>query len=168
MKPTRTRTLLLTVILMAAVTWALLHASYASLPPLNWTGVPALLVVAAVEAWLGWDLRARIQGREGRERDRETRPAAPLFVARAVALAKATAATAAFLGGIAVGFMVYLADMTGAPTPQADLIDSSLFFGACLILMAAALYLEQGCKIPPGDGTDDDAPPPPRESPFHH
>lgn len=154
--------LLLSVVLVAAVTWAVLHAIYASLPPLNWTGVPALLVVAAVEAWLGWDLRARIGGKEG------TRPAAPLFVARAVALAKATAHTAAFLGGIAVGFVVYLADMTGAPTPQADLVDSSLFFGACLILMAAALYLEQGCKIPPGDGTDDDVPPPPRESPFNH
>jgi len=160
--------LLLSVVLVAAVTWAVLHAIYASLPPLTWTGVPALLFVAAVETWLGWDLRARIAGAgSGGRRKEGIRPAAPLFVARAVVLAKATVQTAAFLGGIAVGFVVYLADMTGAPTPQADLVDSSLFFGACLILMAAALYLEQGCKIPPSDGTDDNVPPPPRESPFH-
>ena len=42
MKPTRTRTLLLIIVLAAAVTWAVLDAIYASLPPLTWTGVPAL------------------------------------------------------------------------------------------------------------------------------
>ena len=62
MKPTRARTLLLIIVLAAAVTWALLDAVYASLPPLTWTGVPALLIAAGAEAWLGRDLRARIQG----------------------------------------------------------------------------------------------------------
>jgi hypothetical protein len=161
-KPTRARTLLLIVVLAAAVTWALLDAVYASLPPLTWTGVPALLIAAGTEAWLGRDLRARIQGKRG------TRPAPPLFVARVVALAKASSQTAALLAGICAGFMIYLSDMAGAPTPRADLIDARLSFGACLVLLASALFLEYCCRVPESPDDDDSVPPPPRESPFHH
>jgi hypothetical protein len=161
-KPTRPRTLLLVVILAAAVTWALLHAVYASLPPLTWTGVPALLIAAGVEAWAGRDLRARIQGKPG------TRPAPPLFVARIVALAKATSQTAALLAGVCAGFMIYLAGMASAPTPRGDLVDASLSFGACLVLLAAALFLEHCCRVPKDPDSDaDDVPPPPQQSPYH-
>ncbi|MCW2892121.1 MAG: hypothetical protein JWO75_1610 [Actinomycetia bacterium] len=162
MKPTRTRTLLLVVVLAAAVTWAVLDAAYASLPPLTWTGVPALLIAAGAEAWAGRDLRARIQGKRG------TRPAPPLFVARIVALAKASSLTAALLAGICAGFMIYLSGMAGAPTPRGDLIDASLSFGACLVLLAAALFLEYCCRVPGDPDADDSVPPPPQESPFHH
>ena len=163
MKPTRAWTLLLTAVFAAAVTWALLNAVYASLPPLTWTGVPALLIAAGVEAWAGRDLRGRIQGKRG------TRPAPPLFVARIVALAKASSQTAALLAGICVGFMIYLSGMAGAPTPRADLVDASLSFGACLVLLAAALFLEYCCRVPRDPDDDDDAvPPPPPQSPFHH
>jgi len=160
-KPTRARVLVLVVVLAAAVTWALLKAVYASLPPLTWTGVPALLIAAGIEAWAGRDLRARIQGKRG------ARPAPPLFVARVVALAKASSQTAALLAGICAGFMIYLSSMASAPTPRGDLIDASLSFGACLILMAAALYLEYCCRVP-RDGDDEEVPPPPQQSPFHH
>src|ERR1700744_4788897 len=125
-KPTRARTLLLILVIAAGVTWALLNAVYASLPPLTWTGVPALLIAAGVEAWAGRDLRARIQGKQG------ARPAPPLFVARIVALAKASSQTAALLAGICLGFMIYLSSMTSAPTPRGDLVNASLSFGACL------------------------------------
>lgn len=163
MKPTRPRTLLLIVVLTAAVTWAVLKAVYASLPPLTWTGVPALLIAAGVEAWAGRDLRGRIQGRRG------TRPAPPLFVARIVALAKASSQAAALLAGICAGFMVYLSGMASAPTPRGDLIDASLSFGACLVLLAAALFLEYCCRVPEDpDSDDDNVPPPPQQSPFHH
>ena len=162
MKPTRTRTLLLILVIAAAVTWALLNAVYANLPPLTWTGVPALLIAAGVEAWAGRDLRARIQGKRG------ARPAPPLFVARVVALAKASSQTAALLAGICAGFMIYLSGMTNAPTPRADLVDASLSFGACLVLLAAALFLEYCCRVPRNPEDDDDqVPPPPTQSPFH-
>jgi hypothetical protein len=161
-KPTRTRTLLLILVLAAAVTWALLNAVYASLPPLTWTGVPALLIAAGVEAWAGWDLRARIQGKRG------TRPAPPLFVARVVALAKASSQTAALLAGVCAGFMIYLSGMASAPTPRGDLVDASLSFGACLVLLAAALFLEYCCRVPGGpDNEEDPVPPPPPQSPYH-
>jgi len=162
-KPTRARTLLLIAVPVAAVTWALLTVVYASLPPLTWTLVPALLIAAAAEAWAGRDLRARIQGRRG------ARPAPPLLVARIVALAKASSQAAALLAGICAGFMIYLSGKAGAPTPRTDLIDASLSFGACLVLLAAALFLEYCCRVPRNpDGDDDAVPPPPRPSPFHH
>jgi hypothetical protein len=153
----------LVAVLAAVVTWAVLTAVYNSLPPLTWTGVPALLVAAAAEAWTGRDLRARIAGRPG------ARPAPPLFVARMVALAKASSQAAALLAGISAGFIIYLSRMTAAPTPRGDLVNASLSFGACLVLLAAALFLEYCCRVPKNpDGDDDEVPPPPRPTPFHH
>jgi Protein of unknown function (DUF3180) len=153
----------LIAVLAAAVTWAVLTAVYSSLPPLSWTGVPALLIAAVAEAWTGRDLRSRIQGRPG------ARPAPPLFVARMVALAKATSLTAALLAGICAGFIIYLAGKANAPTPRGDLVNASLSFGACLVLLAAALYLEYCCRVPKNPDHDEDSvPPPPPPSPFHH
>ncbi len=163
MKPTRPWTLVLLAVLAGAVSWAALTAVYSSLPPLSWTGVPALLIAAGAEAWTGRDLRARIQGRRG------ARPAPPLFVARMVALAKASSMTAALLAGVSAGFIIYLSGMTNVPTPRGDLVNASLSFGACLVLIAAALFLEYCCRVPEDSGGDEDSvPPPPRPSPFHH
>ncbi len=65
--------------------------------------------------------------------------------------------------------MIYLTGMASAPTPRADLIDASLSFGACLVLLAAALFLEYCCRVPRDpDSDDDNVPPPSQESPFHH
>ena len=155
---------MLVAVLAAMVTWAVLTAAYSSLPPLTWTGVPALLIAAGAEAWTGRDLRARIAGRPG------ARPVPPLFVARMVALAKASSQAAALLAGICAGFIIYLSGMTSAPIPRGDLVNASLSFGACLVLLAAALFLEYCCRVPknPDGGDDDDVPPPPRPSPFHH
>lgn len=163
MKPTRARSLLLTGVLATAVTWALLTVIYNKLPPLTWTGVPALLLAAAVETWTGRDLRARITGQPG------TKPAPPLFVARMVVLAKASSQVAALLAGVSVGFIGYLSGMLDAATPRSDLITASVSFASCLILMAAALFLEYCCRVPKNPDRDrDDKSAPPRPSPFHH
>jgi Protein of unknown function (DUF3180) len=162
-KPTRPRALLLTGVLAAAVTWALLTVVYAKLPPLTWTGVPALLIAAGIEAWAGRDLRARIEGRPG------TKPAPPLFVARIVALAKASSQVAALLGGVSVGFVIYLSDMLDATTPRNDMITAGVSFGSSLVLLAAALYLEYCCRVPHNPDQDrDNEPAPPPRSPFHN
>jgi Protein of unknown function (DUF3180) len=162
MTPTRPRTLLLVAVLAGVATWAVLTAVYASLPQLTWTLVPALLIAAGIEAWTGRDLRARIQG------DGSRKPAPPLFVARIVALAKASSQTAALLAGVSAGFMIYLSGMTSAPTPRSDFVDASLSFGASLILIAAALYLEFCCRVPKDPDGDRDTPLPPPPSPFNH
>jgi hypothetical protein len=153
----------LIIVLTAAVTWALLTVVYSKLPPLTWTGVPALLLAAAAEAWTGRDLRARIAGRPG------SKPAPPLFVARMVALAKASSLVAALLAGVSAGFIVYLPGLLGASTPRSDMITASVAFGSSLVLLAAALYLEYCCRVPKNpDRGRDDAPAPPPPSPFHH
>jgi hypothetical protein len=162
-RPTRARVLLLTGVLAAAVTWALLTVVYSKLPPLTWTGVPALLIAAGAEAWTGRDLRARIQGRPG------AKPAPPLFVARMVALAKASSLAAALLAGVSAGFVIYLSGMLDATTPRNDMITAGVSFGSSLVLLAAALYLEYCCRVPRNpdrDRDDESAPPPP--SPFHN
>ena len=164
MKPTRARSLLLTGVLAAAVWWALLTVIYSKLPPLTWTGIPALLLAAAVEAWTGRDLRARINGNNP-----GTKPLPPMFVARMVVLAKASSQVGALLAGVSVGFIGYLSGMLDAATPRSDLITASLSFGACLILIAAALFLEYCCRVPRDPDADrDDEPAPPRQSPFHN
>jgi hypothetical protein len=163
-KPTRARTLLLFAVLAAAVSWALLTVVYADLPPLTWTGVPALLIAAGAEAWTGRDLHARIAGRPG------VRPAPPLFVVRILALAKATSLTAAVIAGVCLGFVGYLSGKTNAATPRSDLVTASITLAASLVLLAAALYLEHCCRVPknPDAGRDSGEEPAPRPSPFHH
>jgi hypothetical protein len=164
MRPTRARSLLLTGVLAAAVWWALLTVIYSKLPPLTWTGIPALLLAASVEAWTGRDLRARIMGNNP-----GTKPLPPMFVARMVVLAKASSQVGALLAGVSVGFIGYLSGMLDAATPRSDLITASLSFGSCLILIAAALFLEYCCRVPQDPhGDRDDEPAPPRQSPFHN
>ena len=163
MKPTRARSLLLTGVLATAVWWALLTVIYSKLPPLTWTGIPALLLAAAVEAWTGRDLRARIMGNPG------SKPVPPLFAARMVVFAKASSQVGALLAGVSVGFIGYLSGMLDAATPRSDLITASISFGSCLILIAAALFLEYCCRVPQDPrGDRDDEPAPPRQSPFHN
>lgn len=163
MKPTRARSLLLTTALACAVTWALLTVVYSKLPPLTWTGIPALLLAAVAEAWTGRDLRARIMGHPG------SKPAPPLFVARMVVLAKASSQVAALLAGVSLGFMGYLSGMLDAATPRSDMITASISFGSCLILVAAALFLEYCCRVPKNPDQDpDESRTPPRQSPFHN
>lgn len=163
MKATKARTLLLVGVLAGAVTWALLIVVYAKLPPLSWTGVPALLIAAGAEAWAARDLRRRIQGKPG------IKPAPPLFVARMVALAKASSLAAALLAGVSAGFVIYLSGKLDATTPRNDMITAGVSLGSSLVLLAAALYLEYCCRVPRRPDRDlDDEPAPPPPSPFHN
>jgi hypothetical protein len=159
-KPVSTRLLLLVAVFFTVVTWAVLHAVYSDLPPLAWTGVPALLIAAALEAWAGRDLKARIAGREG------YKPAPSLFVARMVVLAKASAYAAAVLAGISLGFVIYLFGLLQASTPRADMITAGVTFGSSILLLLAARYLENSCRVPKDEDRDRDEEPAPPQSPF--
>jgi hypothetical protein len=142
-KPTRISTLVIIAVVCAAAGWLLLRAVYAKLPPLPWTGVPALLIAAVAEAWTGRDLRARISGRR-----QGLKPVAPLFATRMVALAKATSVAAAIIAGFAAGFDFYLAGSLNASTPREDALTAVITFVAAVLLACAALYLENSCRVP--------------------
>ena len=168
MKPTRISTLVIIAVVCAAAGWVLLRAVYAKLPPLPWTGVPALLIAAVAEAWTGRDLRMRIAARgsgQGPRRSgqgargsgqgaRDLKPPAPLFVSRMVALAKASAVAAAIIAGFAAGFDFYLAGSLTASVPREDALTAVITFVAAVLLGCAALYLENSCRVP----EDPDAP----------
>ena len=158
MKPTRISTLVIIAVVCAAAGWVLLRAVYAKLPPLPWTGVPALLIAAVAEAWTGRDLRARIAGprRGSGQGTRDLKPPAPLFVSRMVALAKASAVAAAIIAGFAAGFDFYLAGSLNASVPREDALTAVITFVAAVLLGCAALYLENSCRVP----EDPDAPAP--------
>jgi hypothetical protein len=154
-KPTRVSTLVIVAVVCAVAGWLLLRAVYAKLPPLPWTGVPALLIAAVAEAWMGRDLKARIAGRglgARRGGDQGARsgpkPVDPLFVSRMVALAKASSVAAAIIAGFAAGFDFYLAGSLNASTPREDALTAVITFVAAVVLACAALYLENCCRVP--------------------
>jgi hypothetical protein len=149
-KPTRVSTLAAVAVACAALGWLLLRTLYAKLPPLPWTGVPALLIAALAEAWTGRDLKARIARRgEG------VKPVAPLFVSRMVALAKATSLAAAIIAGFAAGFDIYLAGSLSASVPRQDALTAVITFVAAVMLACAALYLESCCRVPEDPDRDE-------------
>jgi hypothetical protein len=163
-KPTRISTLVIIAVVCAAAGWLLLRAVYAKLPPLPWTGVPALLIAAVAEAWMGRDIKARIAARRGvgQEARRGSgqgtgrgqgarsgpKPIEPLFVSRMVALAKASSVAAAIIAGFAAGFDFYLAGSLSASTPRQDALTAVFTFVAAILLACAALYLEYCCRVP--------------------
>ena len=139
MKPTRPSTLATVAVVFALAAWLLLHLIYQRLPPLPWTGAPALLLAAALEAWTGRDLRARITRRRGVN---GTKPPDPLFVSRMVALAKASSLVAAAVGGLAAGVDIYLSGSLNASVPRQDELTAAVTLAAAVLLACAALYLE--------------------------
>ena len=158
MRPTRVSTLVVVAVVCAAAGWLLIRSVYQRLPALPWTGVPALLIAAAAEAWIGRDLKARIAGRgSGQGARRGLKPAAPLFVSRMVALAKASSLAAAVIAGLAAGFDIYLSGSLNASVPRQDALTAVVTFVAAVLLACAALYLEYCCRVP-GDPDQHDEP----------
>jgi len=145
--PIRPWPLAVAAVCSAALGWLVIRLTYSSFPPLPWTGVPALLLLAVAEAWSGRNVRARIQRRAG------SKPLVPIAVARMAVLAKASALVAVIFGGLAAGFLSYLVGLAAKPAPRADAITAAATLIAALVLTAAALYLERCCRAP--DPPDD-------------
>ncbi len=151
MQPTKWWSLVIIAIGCAAVAWVVALTSFASLPPLPWTGVPALGLLAFGELLLARNLKSRLPGRPG------VKPVDPLAVPRVVALAKASSAAAAAFGGLAAGFCIYTLASLNKPEPRHDALVTAFTAAAAIALIAAALYLERCCRSPepPEDAEDD-------------
>jgi hypothetical protein len=143
MRPTRPGTLLAAAAICALLTWAIVRATFASLPLFPWTAVPALLLLAIGEAITGRNLQLRLSGRR-----RTAKPIDPMGVARLAALAKASSVTAAVLGGFAIGFFAYVAEFLDKAVPRADTFPAAGTAISAAALAAAALYLEHCCRAP--------------------
>lgn len=149
MTPIRPWPLVVLTICSAVLGWLVIRLTYSSFPPLPWTAVPALLLLAVAEAWSGRNVRARIQRRPG------AKPVEVIAVARMAVLAKASALVAVIFGGLSAGFLSYLGGLLDKPAPRTDAITAGATLAAALALTAAALYLERCCRAP--DPPDDDA-----------
>lgn len=151
MRPTRASTLVVLVVACTLIAWLTVRATFGRLPLLPWTAVPALVILAIAETIVGRGLRARLAGR------RTGRPLAPLAVARVAALAKASSAAAAMIGGLALGFLIYVVGMLDKPVPRTDAFAAGATVLAAASLLAAALYLEYSCRVPWHDDDDGSA-----------
>ncbi|MER7544818.1 DUF3180 domain-containing protein [Actinomadura sp.] len=153
MKPSRPLFLAALVVVVAVVTWAVLRSAYVSLPPLPWTAVPTLLLLALGEGFSGWNVLRRIRRKPDKIRVPEAgrkspKPIEPMAVARLAALGKASAHTAALIAGVFGGFAVNLASQLDKPTPRHDFFVSGATFLAAVVLVAAAFFLEYACRVP--------------------
>jgi len=158
MNETRPWTLVAVAAATALVVWLIVRLTFTKLPPLPWTAVPALLILAIAESFSGRNLRARIQGRRG------GKPLAPIAVARMAALAKASSLGGAVFGGFGAGFLVYTLGSIDKAVPRRDAISAGATLAAAIVLVAAALYLEHCCRAPtpPDDENTDREPKQPR------
>jgi hypothetical protein len=154
MQPTKPWSLVVVAICSAVVGWLVALTSFGSLPPLPWTAVPALGLLAFAELALARNLRSRLPGgRPG------MKPIDPLVVPRIVALAKASSVAASVFGGLAAGFGIYTLASLDKPAPRHDGLVTVFTALAAIALVAAALYLERCCRSPePPEDDEDDLP----------
>jgi hypothetical protein len=150
MQPTKPWTLLAIAAVSAVVAWLAARLAFANLPPLPWTAVPALGLLAIGELLTGRNLRARLSGQPG------VKPVQPMAVPRIVALAKASSVAAAVFGGFSAGFAIYTLSSLDKPVPRHDALAAAGTALAAIALAAAALYLERSCRTqePPEDHDD--------------
>ncbi len=145
MRPSRPSLLLALVFAAALSVWALLKGVYTQLPPLPWTAVPTLLLLALGEVVTGVNLRNKIHHKAAAE---EARPVDPLSVANMAVLGKASAHAAAVLTGVFIGFALHVLPDLDLPTPRHDFVVSAATAVSALVLTGAALFREWCCRIP--------------------
>jgi Protein of unknown function (DUF3180) len=135
----------------AIIAWLAVRATFTSLPLLPVTTIPVLAALALGETFVGRYIRNRLAGRGS------AKPLAPIAVTRLVALAKASSAGAAAIGGLCAGFLVYLLGSLDKTIPARDARVAGITVAAAVALIAAALYLERCCRAPkPPDDSDED------------
>lgn len=152
MTPTRPRTLIILAVVATAVGWGatrIVDSVVGRFFPVPWS-VPALmlLLAAAVALWAR-GTRDRLRRKPG------TTPMPPLVAARTSALALATSRAGAVVGGFYLGVALGLAPYWTANDASRTLAVAALLTAlASGLLVAAGLWLERVCRIPP---SDDDA-----------
>lgn len=130
------------MVVAGLLAYAVTDRLYADFPPLPWTAIPTVLLLAAVEFVAAYHTRRRIR------RLPWTVPVEPLTAARLLALAKASVAVAVLVGGAFGGVALVLLDRLHAPGPRADVLVAGGTAAAALLLLVAGLALERACRVP--------------------
>ncbi|MDQ1712169.1 MAG: hypothetical protein QOE45_1619 [Frankiaceae bacterium] len=146
------RTLAFVALVAGVTTYTVFRAFYGSLPPLPRTITPSVFLLAVAELFLAPSVRARLEGRP------RTKPILPIGVARTAAFAKASSAIGALVAGCLLGVGAYALSRWDVRAARTDGIRAAAGIAAALLLVVAALRLENVCRVPkPPDG------PPPGE-----
>jgi hypothetical protein len=135
----------------ALLAWLAVRATFQNLPLLPVTAIPALAALAIAETVVARNVRGRLTGR------RSGKPAAAIAIARLVALAKASSAAAAALGGLAAGYLAHVLGLLDKPIPARDARVAGATLAAAVALLAAATYLERSCRDPNPPDDDENA-----------
>ena len=143
MTPTRLRTLFAVAVVSGLVTYLLFQWRYSSLPPVPISAAVSTGGLAVAELFLAPGTRARLDGRPG------TKPILPISVARIAALAKASSALGALMTGVWLGIGAYVLPRLDLATPRRDAIRAGAGLAVALLLVVAALRLENVCRVPP-------------------
>ena len=161
MSPVRRRDLAVLALGLAVAAWLLVRTYYGSLPPLEWWLPAPLGVLAVAEALgartLGARLAALRDARAGRKpvakkapRTALVRPVEPMLVARLAVLAQASAYVGAVLLGVWAGVLAHVAPAVGRlQAAGGDTVTAVIGVVCSGALIAAALWLESVCRIPP-------------------
>jgi hypothetical protein len=142
-QPTRASTLIVAGLATAAVSWLAISRFYSSFPEVPWLPAFVLMALAAWEAGAATSTRGRIERRRG------ALPVNPLQVARYVVLAKASALAGALFTGYYAGITAWLLTEQQNSYAQDDLGPAAVGTIGSAALVAAALYLERSCRVPP-------------------
>ena len=143
MRFTKPRDLLAAGLVAGLLAHLLIRLAYDTLPPLPTFAGFTLLVIAAVNLWLAFSLRARILRKPG------ARPVEPLTAARAVAFAKASSVLGAIMLGAWAGVLAYVLPARGEfEAAGHDVLSASVGAVCAALLIAAALWLERCCRTP--------------------
>jgi uncharacterized membrane protein len=156
MTPVRRRELLALAVAVAFAAWLVVRSAYGSLPPFHWWLPVPLGVLAVAEAMGARTLRARLsaqrEGRPGPGRSPATaaRPVEPMLVARLAVLAQASAYVGAVFTGIWIGVLMHVAPaVRRLQAAGSDTVTASVGIVSSIALVAAALWLESVCRVPP-------------------
>lgn len=144
MRPTNPATLAVAALATAALSWLAISHFYGDMPTLPLLPPMTFFGLAIVQAVLAPNTKARIDRKEG------TVPVNPLVVARYVVLAKASALAGAIFTGLYAGFTLWLLTERGRnPHANAELPRGVAGLLSAVALVAAALWLERSCRVPP-------------------
>ncbi len=156
------RDLLAVAAIAAVIAYVVVRYQYSSIPTLPRLAGASAAIIGIAEGVAGWGLRARIRRRSaylrairrGEPVDSVPPPVPPLFAARTLSIAKASALAAAALAGLWIGFAIYVAPEAGDVTAAAaDSVTAGVGIGGSVVFLLGALFLENCCRAP------DDGPP---------
>jgi hypothetical protein len=153
LEPTRPATLAVAALAATALSWIGISNFWDEMPSLPWLPPLTLIGLAIFEAAEALATKNRI------DRKRGASPVQPLVVARYAVLAKASALAGAIFGGIYLGMATWLLTQRGVlEKADRDLPQAVLGTAGAILFVAAALWLERACRIPPTP-RDQDQPP---------